>query len=377
MSARAGDLVVSQDAVAELRRRLQQTRWPPTAVDEGWPLEFDMSYLREVVNYWAHDFDFSAFEARLNRRPNYFVDVDGLELHVEIHEPSRRTPDSKILLLLHGWPDGVQRFERLTPLLGEHTLVIPSYPGYGFSRKPSQPMSCNDIGAVMARLMETLGHGQYFVHGGDVGAPVADAVTRTAAERVTGLHLTDLVYLLKVDPAPLTPAAREFLINGETWEQAEGPYRHVQHTTPQPLAVGLGDSPTGLAAWILQKFRAWSDCGGDLESRFDRDTLLTNLTIYWLTGSIGSTFWVYWATTDGQPPGRIQVPTWFSIFPRDLVTPNRPFAEHFFNVVHWREMPRGGHFAAMEEPESLASEIRSMLTPLTSERARTAEGGIS
>jgi pimeloyl-ACP methyl ester carboxylesterase len=246
-------------------------------------------------------------------------------------------------------------------LLDEHTLVIPSYPGYGFSQKPPHPMSCVEFGGVAARLMEILGHSEYYVHGGDVGAPVADAVTRAAPDRVLGLHLTDLVYLLKVDPAPLTPPERDFVTRGEAWEWAEGPYRHVQHTKPQSLAPGLADSPAGLAAWVLEKFRAWSDCGGDLESRFDRDTLLTNLSIYWLTESIGSSFWVYWATADGEPPARIETSTWFSIFPRDLVAPTRPFAERFFNVAHWRELSTGGHFAAMEEPAALASELRSML----------------
>ncbi|MEN2741631.1 epoxide hydrolase family protein [Microbacterium sp. X-17] len=362
MTIRSRRLTVAEEAIADLRSRLRTTRWPAATVDEGWTLGFDIDYLREIVAYWADEFDFAGFQERLNARPNYVVNVDGLELHVEIHAPQRPSADSKTLLLLHGWPDGVQRFERLTPLLDEHTLVIPSYPGYGFSQKPTSPLSCGDFGVLMARLMDILGYRHYFVHGGDVGAPVADAVTRAAPDAVLGLHLTDLVYLLKVDPMPLPPAALEYLARGEEWEWSDGPYRHVQHSRPQMLAPGLSDSPAGLAAWILEKFRAWSDCGGDLESRFDRDTLLTNLSIYWFTESIGSSFWVYWATDDGQPSGRIDTPTWFSLFPEDLVRPTKVFADYFFNVAHWKEMPRGGHFAAMEEPELLADELRSMLS---------------
>jgi microsomal epoxide hydrolase len=251
-------------------------------------------------------------------------------------------------------------------------VVVPDLLGYGFSDKPAKPGAMFRVGDLWARLMEEkLGYARFGAHGGDWGSTVTEQLARSHADSVVAIHLTDVPFgHLFEKPDDPSPAEVKFFKHNEQWIQREGAYALIQSTKPQSLAQALNDSPAGLAAWIVEKFRAWSDCDGDIESRFTKDELLTHIMIYWVTESIGSSFLTYYDYANASAltwmkegvkkwTGSSKVPAAFALFPKDISQPPREWAERFFNVRRWTEMPRGGHFAAMEEPELLAEDIRS------------------
>ena len=271
-------------------------------------------------------------------------------------------PDAPAVLLLHGWPDSVLRFTKVLPLLTDVHLVVPALPGFPFAAPVTRGgMSAPDMAEAVAEAMAALGYQRYVVSAGDVGCDVAEALAAGHLERVAALHLTDVSqYRFLVDlPEDLSAVERAYVDHGRAWQASEGGYMHEQSTKPHTLAVGLGDSPAGLAAWLLEKLRTWTDCAGDVETVFTRDELLTWITAYWVSGAIGTSFTPY-ADSGARAVGRIEgVPAAFTIFPVDLVNAPREFAARYFDVRSWTEETSGGHFAAWEHPDKYAAGVRT------------------
>jgi pimeloyl-ACP methyl ester carboxylesterase len=369
-------------ALEDLRRRLRGTRWPDAPQDAGWSLGTDLGYLRELVAYWADGFDWPAQELALARIPRFRVRLGGLGIHFAHVRAAAPAGPVLPLVLGHGWPDSFWRYVKVIPLLtdpGAHgadpadafDVVVPDMPGYGYSDRPAgPPLDSVAVAGLWARLMSVLGYERFGAAGGDIGSHVARYLALDHPNRVVAVHRTDAgVPLYAGDPAGLTPEERAWLQAGAAWAAAEGAYAAVHRTKPQTAAVGLNDSPAGLAAWIVEKLRAWSDCGGDIERSFTKDEILTDVTLYWLTGTIGSSMRMYRANAaiaPAQLARRVEVPSGFALFPADLLRPPRAWLERTANTVHVSEPPRGGHFAAFEEPELYAQELRAFFRPYRS-----------
>ena len=368
-------LTVPEDAIADLRERLARTRYPDQAPGEAWAYGTDVGYLQQLVEYWRTVFDWRTEEARLNGFPQYKVSLRGIDLHF-LHVPGKG-PAPCPLLLLHGWPGSVFEFLELIPRLSDperfggdpadaFTVVAPSLPGYGLSFKPGQPrFGIEEIADCMAELMQdTLGYSRFAVQGGDWGAITASRLGCVHPEKLIGIHVNLLAVRRDQQPAADAPSEEKaYAEQLAQWLREETGYQWIQGTRPQTLAFGLTDSPAGLAAWIIEKFRAWSDCGGDVESAFARDRLLANISFYWFTGAIGSSFWPYYARAHRPwpiPEGRtVDVPTGYAEFPHEILRPPRSLAARTYtDIRRWSVMPRGGHFAALEQPEALANEVR-------------------
>jgi microsomal epoxide hydrolase len=370
---------VPDDVLGDLRHRLERVRWPDEPPGAGWSYGADLAYTKELVRYWRERYDWRAHEAQLNALPQYTVELAGIPVHF-IHAPGAG-PRPLPLLLSHGWPGSVWEFHKILPMLTDparaggdpadaFTVVAPSLPGYGFSFRPGQRrFGVADIADVFASLMtDVLGYERFAAQGGDWGSFITARLGVTHAKRLAGIHLNLLPVRRDIKAANPTPEEQQYLAHLGRWLQEETGYQWIQGTKPQTLAFGLTDSPAGLAAWIVEKFRTWSDCGGDVERSFSRDDLLTNVMIYWVTGAIASSFWPYydrlhagWPLPDGA---RVEVPTAYAAFPREIIIPPRAWAERVFNIARWTVMPRGGHFAAMEEPELLAADLRAFFRPL-------------
>jgi pimeloyl-ACP methyl ester carboxylesterase len=372
---------VSEVVLADLRERLAGTRWPEPVAGVGWTEGVDPGWLRHVVKHWETRFDWRIHEARLNAFPQFLVRVGDTRIHC-IHARGRGRKAIP-LAITHGWPGSVFEMLRLIPLLtdpGAHggaaedsfDVVVPSIPGYGFSDRPTSPgMSNSAVADLWLQMMERLGYPRFAAQGGDWGAGISTWMGRKAPERLIGLHLNYIPGSFcpwVEDEAALNGEEREFLAEKARWGDEEGAYGHVQATRPGTLGVALADSPAGLAAWILEKVRSWSDCEGDVESRFTLDELLANVTLYWVTNTAASSIRLY---RESKPtplqlgPGeRIRVPMGFARFPLEAPSPPRHWVERGYDVRRWTEMPRGGHFAAWEEPELLARDIREFFRPL-------------
>jgi pimeloyl-ACP methyl ester carboxylesterase len=372
-------LHVADSAIDDLRQRLARTRFPDQAPGEPWGYGTSVAYLQELVAHWQHRFDWRAHEARLNAFPQFKVALHGIDVHY-LHVQGKG-PKPTPLLLSHGWPGSVFEFLELIPRLTDparfggdpadaFTVVAPSLPGYGLSFAPGQArFGLERMTDCLAELMSgVLGYEKFAAQGGDWGAFVTSRLGGVHADKLIGIHLNLLT--LRRDPKLLTdptPEERRYLGELEAWLKEETGYQWIQGTRPQTLAAGLTDSPAGLAAWIVEKFRAWSDNGGDLESVFSKDQLLANISLYWFTGAIGSSFWPYYARLHGPwpVPDRISVPMGYAAFPREILRPPRAAAQRLYtDIRRWTEMPRGGHFAAMEQPEALAREITEFFRPL-------------
>jgi microsomal epoxide hydrolase len=340
-----------------------------------------VAYLRGLVDYWRNGFDWRAQEAKLNAFRQFTVPLDGIEVHF-IHEAGRG-PAPLPLVLSHGWPGSVVEFGRLLPMLTDparfgadpadaFTVVAPSLPGYTLSFRPGQRrFAVEEIAATFAALMtDVLGYRRFGAQGGDWGAFVSSCLGLRHPERVLGIHLNLLA--VRRDPkmvANPTPEEAVFLGELAEWLREETGYQWIQGTRPQTLAFALADSPVGLAAWIVEKFRAWTDCGGDPERALSRDEMLANISLYWFTGAIGASFWPYYARMHGPWPipegATVDVPTGYAAFPREILRPPRSLAARTYtDLRRWTVMPRGGHFAALEQPEALAQEIRAFFRPL-------------
>lgn len=364
-------LHVPEDALADLRARLARTRWPDEPPQDAWSTGTSVAYLKDLIEYWRTGFDWRAWEAKLNAFPQYTVPLDGIDLHY-LHVPGRRA-DAMPLLLSHGWPGSVFEFHKLIPLLqDDFTLIAPSLPGYGLSFRPGQPrFSVEAIAGAFAELMtDVLGFNRFAAQGGDWGGTISSVLGHRYAERMIGIHLNFLAVRRDLNPAPdLPPDEQRFQTELATFLKEETGYQWIQGTRPQTLAFGLTDSPVGLAAWLVEKFRAWTDCNGEVETALSRDEMLADISLYWFTGAIGSSFWPYYARMHGPwpiPAGEtIAVPTGYVEFPKEILRPPRALAARTYtDIRRWTVEAKGGHFAALERPEVLAREIRAFFAPL-------------
>jgi pimeloyl-ACP methyl ester carboxylesterase len=369
-------IAIPDREIAELKSRLKNTRWPDAVRGAEWNYGTKLEYLQKLCGYWATEFDWRLQEERLNGFRQYRAKIDGTTIHF-IHQKSRsRSKHRMPLLLTHGYPDSFVRFERLIPMLTDPAsvgrdpddafdVVVPSLPGFGFSDRPSEKgMTPVKIAEIFAKLMSALGYERYGAHGGDWGGAVTDALVQVAPDALVGTHHTEVSWkrLFSIDPNALTSRERIYLEAGKRWLKTEGAYAMIQSTKPQSLAYAMTDSPAGLAGWIVEKMRAWSDCGGEVEKRFTKDELLTNISVYWFTRTAGSAFRLYHEamnSADVHTTPESRIPRGFAMFPKDLVNAPREFAERFYDVRRFTEMPRGGHFAAHEEPALLAEELRA------------------
>jgi pimeloyl-ACP methyl ester carboxylesterase len=366
------------EVLADLRARIRNTRWPEPAPGERWSQGTDLEELRRLLAYWADGFDWRAREAELNAFAHYRAELDGVRIHF-VHEPARGPGPGIPLILTHGWPSGFVEYLRVVPLLSDpaaHGLegpafdvVVPSLPGYGFSERPARAgVNYRYVAGQWHRLMQCLGYQRYGVQGGDFGAGVATVMALDEPDRVVGVHLSNL----ELDPytgtgsRPLSEAERAYLEQRRQWDAVERGYSAIQSTRPQTLGYGLTDSPAGLAAWLLEKWRSWTDSGGDPVSRFSADFLLTLLTLYWATASITPSMRDYfdnrWTGITIGPDDRVRVPTAVAGFDHQLAwegSPPREWFERLYDVVRWTPMPRGGHFAPAEEPELFARDVAS------------------
>jgi len=368
---------LGQEAIDDLRTRLANTRWPEEIEGSDWNYGTSLPYLKTLCDYWQHEFDWTSQQKALNNLPHFLTTIENNQLHY-IH--IRGAGDQPIpLLLIHGFPDSFARFLKLIPLLvNEKTglsfdLIIPSIPGFGFSGIPTKAgMDPKKIAEIFYQLVKKeLGYESFFVHGGDWGSTISEQLVLAHPESVRGLHLTDIPYLhlFEIPPGELSEPEKKYLQAGQQWQQMEGGYAMIQSTKPQSLAYGFTDSPAGLAGWIIQMFYSWSDNKGDLENSFTKDELLTNLTIYWCTGTINSAMRIYYEmqkSLQSIAKGQVTVPTGGAIFPKDLVPAPVEYAKRFYNIIHWTTMSRGGHFAAMEEPDLLAGDIRGFVLKVIS-----------
>jgi len=368
-------IAISDDVLADLRSRLERTRLPDEIPGSGWDYGTNLAYLRELIEYWRARYDWRTHERALNRFAHFRATAGGEELHF-IHEPGRG-PNPKPLLLLHGWPGSVYEFMELIPRLTDpaahggdardaFTVVAPSLPGYGFSARPrTRAMNIQAMADIVFKLMQVLGYERFGAQGGDWGAAITSRLGEIYRDRLYGIHI-NIVAVGAAEgrrPDELNEAEKVFLGDLERFRRDETGYQWIQGTKPQTLAYALNDSPAGLAAWIVEKFRTWSDCQGDVERRFSKDQLLTNAMIYWLSETINSSMRLYYEARHHPwrlaPNTRIETPTAVANFPAELMRPPRSWAERAYNVVRWTVMPSGGHFAAMEEPALLADDIRA------------------
>ena len=372
---------VPDEVLVDLRERLARTRLPDDLPGTAWDYGTDREYLEELLAYWRDEFDWRSQEWLLNGFDHFKTDVDGLDVHF-IHQRSPHE-DALPLVITHGWPGSIMEFYKIIPLLVDPTnyggdaadafhVVAPSIPGYGFSGKPAgRGWNPEKMAEVIGKLMERLGYDRYGTQGGDWGSIISRWQAVQHPDRVVGVHINMVTAgppagvedpTAGVPPEELarTRERQEFFAD-------ERGYSNIQGTKPQTLGYGLNDSPAGLAAWIVEKFRTWCDCAGDVESRFTKDELLTNVMIYWATQTITSSTRIYYESRHTPPSrelGYIETPVGCAIFPKELFIPPRAWAEAAFNVTHWTEMPRGGHFAALEEPELLTEDVRKFFRAL-------------
>jgi microsomal epoxide hydrolase len=375
-------LSIPEAAIDDLRTRLARTRFPDQAPGEPWAYGTDLAYLRDLVAYWRDTFDWRAQEAALNTFPQYKVPLHDIDLHY-LHVPGKGPDPMPLLLLLHGWPGSVFEFLDIIPRLTDparfggdprdaFTVVAPSLPGYGLSFVPGQKRFAIDaIADVMADLMAgVLGHTRFAAQGGDWGAFVTSRLGYAYPDRMIGIHV-NLLTVPRDRPTSAAPSDEEQRYGEElaAWLKEETGYQWIQGTRPQTLAFALTDSPAGLAAWIAEKFRAWSDCDGVPENAISRDRMLGNIALYWFTGAIGSSFWPYYARMHAPwpiPPGAtITVPTGYAAFPKEILrTPQSLARKMYTNIQRWTPMARGGHFAAMEQPKALADDVAAFFRSL-------------
>lgn len=370
MSVEPFTLSVSPFVIEDLRERLGRARWPDEIRDSGWQYGTNLSYLRDLCIHWGHGFDWKEQELALNAFHHYCAEVNGTGVHF-IHERGK-SHYTLPLLLIHGWPDSFVRFTQLISLLtaeGPNGLsfdvIIPSIPGFGFSDRPSEPgMSTERIARLFARLMKSeLGYSRWICHGGDWGSVISIQMARLFPERMLGLHLTDIPLWAVMDMNTVdgaSDAEKEYAAAIGKWPWTEGAYALVQSTKPQTLAYAMNDSPIGLAAWIIEKFHAWTDHPGNLEMKFTRDQLLTNLTIYWVTQTAGSSFRLYYENMRHPSPRiteRIDIPTGVCLAPKGMTNPPREMVDRILDIRHWSTLTEGGHFLAMEQPQRVAEDI--------------------
>jgi pimeloyl-ACP methyl ester carboxylesterase len=362
---------VSDEVLRDLKDRLARTRLPGEIDNSGWDYGSNLAYVRGLVAYWRDKFDWRTQERALNQFPQFTTNIDGLNIHF-IHQRSSQA-NALPLVLVHGWPGSIFEFTKVIGPLTDpvrhggraedafHVVAL-SLPGFGFSDKPrDRGYNPEKMADIIAKLMARLGYQKYGAQGGDWGGIITRLVAINDAPHVAGLHLNFCVAPPPTGDANAgVPAAElERYQARQTYMENERAYQQIQGTKPQTLGYSLDDSPAGLAAWIAEKFHAWCDCDGDIEKKFTKDELLTNITIYWTTQTGASSTRIYYENRVAKPnPARVTVPTACALFPKEISVPPRKWVEARYNLTRWTEMPRGGHFAALEQPELLIADVR-------------------
>lgn len=376
MTGMAPTLAVPDAELEELRTRLAGTRWPTPWPVSGWEAGTEAGELRRLVTYWASGYDWRVHEAAINALPSHRADLDGTPVHYLRFDAER--PGALPIVLTNGRPSSFLELTGLARRLAApsryggdpadaFTVVVPALPGFAFSAQRPARTASEQTHDLWHRLMhDELGFQRYAAHGSDLGAGVTSRLAESHPEALAGIHLLAIADPVGYDPATLTPPERAYLDSVAAWTAEEGGYQHQQSTRPLTLSYGLADSPAGLLAWLVEKYRAWSDCGGDLSSRFSDDFILTQASLYWFTRTISTSLRPYYeyARHLTRRVERVEIPTALAVLPADLARPPRSRAERTYHVTRYTRMPRGGRFAAHEEPELLAGDLTAFFRTL-------------
>ena len=373
-------VAIAATELEDLKRRLQQTRWPEKETCDDWSQGIPLHYTRELAAYWALDYDWRRFEKKLNSWPQFKTTIEDIDIHF-IHYRSAHE-NALPLIISHGWPGSVVEFHKIIDALVDPTahggsaqdafhVVVPSLPGFGFSGKPSSPgTSVEKIGRMWGQLMARLGYGRYVAQGGDWGSIITQSMGQTETEHCAGIHINMPIVAPDPDTMDDLTAQEQSALEGMAayGEQGSG-YSKQQSTYPQTLGYGLADSPVGQMAWIVEKFYLWTDCERDgkkhPEHVLSKDELLDNVMIYWLNNAAASSARLYWESFNSPNMDPIDMPVGCSIFPREIFRCSRRWAQKRFpNLIHWHELDRGGHFAALEQPEIFLDEVRTCFRSL-------------
>jgi len=357
-------IAVPDEDLEDLRERLRHTRWPERECVGDWSQGIPLDYTRELVGYWAEGYDWRAREARLNGFDQFVTEIDGLDIHF-IHQRST-DPDALPLVMTHGWPGSIAEFSKvIEPLTRDFHVVCPSLPGYGFSGKPTAAgWKVERIALAWDTLMKRLGYDRYGAQGGDWGATVTTQIGRNGLGCI-GIHLNMPIAAPVGDLSNPSADEREALAALNHYQLWEAGYSKQQSTRPQTLGYGLADSPVGQLAWIVEKLYAWSDCGGHPENVFSRDEMLDDVMLYWATNSGAASARLYWESFGAfGGGGKVEVPTGVARFPKEIFRPPRSWCESVYNITHWTDMPRGGHFAAFEQPDLFVEDVRAFFSTL-------------
>ncbi|MDP7587169.1 MAG: epoxide hydrolase [Dehalococcoidia bacterium] len=377
MDVRPFTIAIEDSVLEDLQKRLADTRWPDEIPNTGWDYGSNLGYLKELVEYWRTKFDWRAQEAKLNAFNHFKSEVDGLDIHF-IHEKGKG-PNPIPLIITHGWPSCFFEMTKIIPLLADPAshggdaadsfdVVAPSLPGFGFSdHAQERGMEVQRVAGMWNKLMtQNLGYPKFAAQGGDIGSGVTARLGFAHSDTLFGIHLTSITRptpYMGPGSKPVTDAEQALITQRDKWFADEGGYNHIQGTKPQTLAYGLNDSPVGLAAWIVEKYRTWSDCGGDLEKSYTKDELLTIVTIYWVTQTISSSTRMYFENQKNlwtmEKDQKVPAPAGMAMFPQEISKPPREWGERSYDVRRWTELTSGGHFAALEEPQQLAEEVRA------------------
>jgi len=369
---------VQRDDIEDLNARLDRIRWPDQLPDSGWGLGADLGYIQDLCHTWRSGFDWNGFESRSNIHPQIVTTVDGQNIHA-IHARADE-PGAPALLLIHGWPGSIVEFRDVIAPLNHPdqrgggdggqscSVVVPSLPGFGFSGPTTRTgWDVNRIADAFVELMDRLGYPRFVAQGGDWGSQVALAIASRHPEHVAGVHVNLLGVTPPAEEDPLQGLSDDELARlgaAQQFFSTETGYQAIQSTKPQTLAYGLTDSPSGLAGWIAEKFYAWSDCAGDLETVISRERLLDNISTYWITGTINSSMRLYYESIgpgNSYAPPDVSVPMAYSLYPAEIYSAPRRWAELHYNIVQWVEQPHGGHFAALEAPEIFVQDVQAFL----------------
>ncbi|WP_159518229.1 epoxide hydrolase family protein [Sunxiuqinia indica] len=364
---------IPDSVLEELSSKLSNTRWPKQLKDSDSERGMEKNYLQSLVDYWQNGYDWRAQEKELNSHSQFKCKIDGINIHFIWEKGKGENPTP--IILTHGWPDSFLRYKKIINKLTDPArfggnpndsfdVIIPSLPGFGFSDK-SEHSGYNNayVAELWVKLMtEKLGYTKFAAAGGDIGSGVTRYMALNHPNLLIGIHLTDVGIirdlLMAPDESKLSKEEMAYKKTAQQWMAQEAGYISIQSTKLQTLSYGLSDSPVGTAAWILEKFRSWSDCKGQLENSYSKDELLTNVMIYWLTNTLSSSVNIYYENTHSLPPmGKIEVPTGIALFAQDILLPPKEWTIKNLNVIHWAEMPRGGHFTAMEEPDLFVEDI--------------------
>jgi len=366
---------VGEDVLDDLRSRLRKTRWPEAELVDDWSQGVPLGWIKDVCAYWAEHYDWRRREALLNRFAQFTTEIDGLAIHfLHVRSPH---PEAMPLIVTHGWPGSIVEFQKVIEPLTNPTahggraadafhLVCPSLPGFGFSAKPTTPgWGVDRIASAWARLMDRLGYPRYGAQGGDWGSAITTALGAQDPDHCAGIHITLAMGVrpnVEGEPSQQEARALRGIAYYRAWDSG---YSKQQSTRPQTVGYGLTDSPSGQAAWILEKFWAWTDCDGNPENVLGRDELLDNVMLYWVTATAASSARLYWQSfaPGRRTPHEVTIPTGVAVFPREIVPPVRRWMEaSYTDIRHWSEMPKGGHFAAFEQPDLFVGDVRGATT---------------